>query len=93
MFEIVLTFRYSDVAPRPVQGMDYDLDPSCPWNTLQLTKADGAVLQQQIPRTSRTGTVNAQQLSRVKRVGTAGTDGLVNMDGFFLGGSITVCTT
>lgn len=94
MYEIVLTFRYSNTAPRPVIGMDYDLDPSCPWNTLQMRKADGAILEQQIPRGARTGTVTAAQLANVKRVaGSPGTDGLINMDDFFLGGSITVYTT
>jgi hypothetical protein len=93
MFQIILTFRYSNTTPRPVLGMDYDLDPGCPWNTLQLRKADGAILEQQIPRTTRTGTVTAAQLANVKNVNTVGTNGLVNMDDFFLGGSITVYQT
>jgi hypothetical protein len=93
-FFISLTFRYSDTAPRAVLGMDYDLDPGCPWNTLQMRKADGAILEQQIPRTARTGTVTAVQLAAVHRVsGSPGTNGLVNMDDFFLGGSITVYST
>lgn len=93
-FAITLTFRYVDTAPRPVLGMDYNLDPGCPWNTLQMRKADGAILEQQIPRTTRTGTVTATQLANVQRVsGSPGTNGLVNMDDFFLGGSITVYHT
>jgi hypothetical protein len=93
-FQISLTFRYSNTAPRAVAGMDYNVDAGCPWNTLQMVKADGAILQAKIPSGSQTGTVTANQLSRVKRVtGSPGTDGLVNMDDFFLGGSITVFTS
>lgn len=89
-YAITLTFRYSNTAPRPVIAMDYDVDPDCPWDTLQMRKADGAILEYKIPRTARTGTVNAAQLASVPRVpGSPGANGLVNMDDFFLGGSLT----
>jgi hypothetical protein len=48
-----------------LQGVDYDLDPACPWSYLIVVKPDGTRIAQQIPRTARTGTITAAQLASV----------------------------
>ncbi len=46
-----------------LQGVDYDLDPSCPWQYLIVVKPDGTRIVQQIPRTARTGTIGKAALA------------------------------
>lgn len=64
---IVLSFRFDDAVTGggtfALQGMDYDLDPACPWAWLIIVRADDTRITQQIPRTSRTGTITTTQLS------------------------------
>jgi hypothetical protein len=64
---IVLSFRFDDAVTGggtfALQGMDYDLDPACPWAWLIVVRSDGTRITQQIPRTSRTGTITTTQLS------------------------------
>lgn len=59
---LTLTFRY-DNTTFVFAGLDYDLDPQCPWEFLIIVKSDGTRLTRQIPRGSRTGTVTAAQLA------------------------------
>jgi len=88
VFWIEMSFRYNDTDPRALLGMDYILDAGCPWDTVQVTKPDGAIIQRTIPRGARTGTVTKNQLNNLPRVaGSPGTDGLVTFADL---GSITV---
>ena len=59
----MLTFRYDDTT-FAFLGVDYDLDPACPWEFLIVVKSDGTTrLTRQIPRGSRTGTITTAQLA------------------------------
>lgn len=64
--KIILSIRFDSPTngggTNVLQGLDYDLDPGCPWEVLIITKPDGTVLKQHIPRTTRTGTITAVQL-------------------------------
>lgn len=65
-FEIVLNIRFDSPVngggTNALQGVDYDLDPQCPWEYLIVGRSDGVLLSRQIPRTTRTGTITASQL-------------------------------
>jgi len=65
-FQIVLTIRFNSSfsgGDNALLGVDYDLDPKCPWEYLIVVRAtDNAKLVRQIPRSSRTGTLSPTQL-------------------------------
>lgn len=44
-------------------GVDYDIDPNCPWRNLIVTKPDGTVITQRIPDQGRTGTIGKNGLN------------------------------
>ena len=83
--EIILSIRFDSPVngggTNALQGVDYDLDPQCPWEYLIIVKSDGTVLSRQIPRGSRTGTITAAQLHNF------------GLDSFLDIGSITVGST
>lgn len=64
--QIILSFRFDSPVngggTNALQGLDYDLDPGCPWEVLIIVTATGTQLKQHIPRASRTGTITANQL-------------------------------
>jgi hypothetical protein len=66
---IVLAFRFDSPVngggTLVLQGLDYDLDPACPWAFLIVVKPDTSRVTRQIPRGARTGTVTAAQLAAV----------------------------
>lgn len=48
-----------------LQGLDYDVDPNCPWRWIILVKPDGTKITHQIPQGGRTGTITATQLAAI----------------------------
>lgn len=78
-----LSFRFDSPvnggSTNALQGVDYDLDPRCPWEYIIIMKSDGVTrLTRQIPRVARTGTITTAQLH------TFGLDSFLDI------GSITV---
>lgn len=64
---IVLTWRFDDTvtggSTLALQGLDYDVDPACPWRYLIIVKPDGTRITHQIPAGGRTGTISAAVLA------------------------------
>lgn len=64
---IVLSWRFDSPVngggTNVLQGLDYDLDPQCPWEILIVVRSDGVRITQQIPRTARTGTIGPTPLA------------------------------
>lgn len=64
---IVLTFRFDDAVTGGgtfnFTGVDFDLDPACPWQVLIIVRSDGTRITHSIPRVSRTGTISPAQLA------------------------------
>lgn len=46
-----------------LQGVDYDIDPNCPWRYLIVDKPDGTRIAQKIPDGGRTGTIGPGPLA------------------------------
>lgn len=46
-----------------LQGVDYDIDPGCPWRYLIVDKPDGTRIAQKIPDGGRTGTIGPVALA------------------------------
>lgn len=46
-----------------LQGVDYDVDPNCPWRYLIVDKPDGTRIAQKIPDGGRTGTIGPAGLA------------------------------
>ncbi|MFB9925980.1 hypothetical protein ACFORO_12625 [Amycolatopsis halotolerans] len=82
---IVLSIRFDSPVngggTNALQGVDYDLDPACPWAWLIVVRSDGTRITHQIPRVSRTGTITAAQLTAI------------GLNSFLDIGSVTVGTT
>lgn len=64
---ITLSFRFDSPVngggTLALQGLDYDIDPNCPWRYLIVVKPDGTRITQKIPDGGRTGTINATVLA------------------------------
>lgn len=67
LYSLTLSFRFDSPVngggTLALQGLDYDVDPNCPWNWIIVVKPDHTRITQQIPRASRSGTVTAAQLA------------------------------
>ena len=72
-YDITLWVRFdsttnADGTPNPagtlaLQGVDYDIDPNCPWRYIIVDKPDGTRIAQQIPQGGRTGTIGKNALN------------------------------
>jgi len=66
-YSITLSFRFDSPVngsgTLALQGLDYDVDPNCPWRYIIVDKPDGSRISQRIPAGGRTGTVTAGQLA------------------------------
>lgn len=66
-YSLILSVRFDSpvngTGTLVLQGLDYDIDPNCPWRWLIVVKPDGTRVTQQIPQGGRTGTVGAAALA------------------------------
>lgn len=67
LFSLTLSFRFDSpvngTGTLALQGLDYDVDPNCPWSWVIVVKPDGTRITQQIPRAARSGTIGAAALA------------------------------
>lgn len=66
-YDITLSVRFDSPVngggTLALQGVDYDIDPNCPWRYIIVDKPDGTRIAQRIPDGGRTGTVGKNALN------------------------------